>query len=138
MRGRSILLGLGLVTLASPELAFAQAEEDADAEVIIVTARRQEERLQEVPVSVTAFTADTIERLGIDNVTDIARRTPSFAIAGRGGLKFNRSSLRGISAGGASAGADPAVGFYIDDVYMAQGPGVNWDLYDIERVEVLR
>jgi len=138
MRGSGILVGLGLLALASPDLAFAQVQKDADADEVIVTARRQQERLQEVPVSVTAFTAKAMERLGIDNITDIARRTPSFAIAGRGDLKFNRNSLRGISAGGGSAGADPPVGFYIDDVYMAQGPGVNFDLYDIERVEVLR
>lgn len=138
MRGSGVLVGLGLLTLASPDLAFAQAQKDAGADEVIVTARRQQERLQEVPVSVTAFTARTMERLGIDNITDIARRTPSFTIAGRGDLKFNRNSLRGISAGGGSAGADPAVGFYIDDVYVAQGPGVNFDLYDIERVEVLR
>jgi iron complex outermembrane receptor protein len=138
MRGRSVLVGLGLLTLASPELAFAQAQEDPAVDEVIVTARRREEKLQEVPLAVTAFTAKTMERLGIDSITDIARRTPNFAIAGRGDIKFNRNSLRGISAGGASAGADPAVGFYIDDVYMAQGPGVNFDLYDIERVEVLR
>ena len=138
MRGRNVLLGLGLLTLASPELAFAQSQEGAATDEIIVTARRQEERLQDVPVSVTAFTASTMERLGVNSIADIATRTPNFSIIGRGDLKFNRNSLRGISAGGASAGADPAVGFYIDDVYVAQGPGVNFDLHDIERVEVLR
>jgi iron complex outermembrane receptor protein len=138
MRQSMVLLGaLGLLGVA--EAAHAQESADQGGlEDIIVTARRQEERLQDAPISVTAFTASTMERLGIDNVADIARRTPGLQYGNFGDVKLSPTSLRGIIGSAGSAGSDPAVGYYVDEVFVGQGAGANLDLYDIARVEVLR
>lgn len=120
---------------------FAQTRDGTDPaqiEEIVVTATRREGRLQEAPLSVTAFTAATIERQGLTGVVDIARRTPGFQYGEFGDVKLSPTSLRGIVGSAGSAGADPAVGYYVDEVFVGQGAGAVVDLYDIARVEVLR
>lgn len=136
MRGSIVLLG-AVSALAIAADAAAQ-EASSGLEEIVVTARRTEERLQDTPVSVTAFSANTMERLGIDGVADIARRAPSLQYGDFGDIKLSPTSLRGIIGSAGSAGADPAVGYYVDDVFVGQGAGANLDLYNIARVEVLR
>ncbi len=138
MRQSMVLLG-ALSLLGVVETAHAQESADQGGlEEIIVTARRQEERLQDAPISVTAFTAAGMERLGIDNVADVARRTPGLQYGNFGDVKLSPTSLRGIIGSSGSAGSDPAVGYYVDEVFVGQGAGANLDLYDIARVEVLR
>ena len=107
-------------------------------EEIIVTARKYEENLQETPVSVTAFSSATIDKLGMTGMADIALRTPGLAYGNFGDTKLSPTSLRGVVAGASSAGQDPAVGVYVDEVFIGQGADAPLDLYDIERVEVLR
>lgn len=142
MRGRVLLLSTLLSTVAPLGLAGKAIAQEAGAgagvEDIIVTARRTEERLQEAPVSVTAFTAQTMERLGVSDVSDVARRTPSFQYGDFGDLKLSPTSLRGIIGSSGSAGADPAVGYYVDEVFVGQGASANLDLHDVARIEVLR
>lgn len=129
--------------LATP--AWAQADRRADGDAgandaadIVVTARKRSERLQDTPISITAITAEGMERKGIKDIADIARQTPGLQYGDFGDMKLSPTSLRGVVGGSGSAGADPAVGYYVDEIYQAQGPGADLDLYDIARVEVLR
>ncbi|TPE61366.1 TonB-dependent receptor [Sandaracinobacter neustonicus] len=124
-----------LPLLAPPPPAHAQAE---GLEDIVVTARKREERAQDAPVSVTVFTAESLSAAGVTNFAGIAQRTPGLRYGSYGDLKLSPTSLRGIVSSAGSAGADPAIGFYVDEVYVGQGAGANLDLYDIAQVEVLR
>lgn len=129
-----------VLVLAAYGQAWAQgaAQSDGTIEEIVVTARKRAESLQDAPISITAMTAESMERAGVENVADLARRTPGLQYGDFGDLKLSPTALRGVVGGAGSAGADPAVGYYVDEVFVGQGAGANLDLYDIERVEVLR
>ncbi|WP_405227933.1 TonB-dependent receptor [Lentisalinibacter sediminis] len=118
-----------------------ETQDDSSSRVleeIIVTARKREESLQDAPVSVTAFTSEMITRAGITDINDVALRTPGLTYGNFGDEKLSPTSLRGVISGSGSAGADPAVGFYLDEVFLGQGVGATIDLFDLERIEVLR
>jgi iron complex outermembrane receptor protein len=106
-------------------------------EEITVTAQRREQSLQDVPVSVTAISGDEIGEGGITGVMDVAMETPNFTMT-----QFNIGEpqyfIRGIGNTLDSAGADPAVATFIDEVYIGRAGGGSMDLYDLERIEVLR
>lgn len=125
------ILLAGLSPLAH-QLATAQVLEE-----VIVTSERRAESLQDTPMSVTAFSGDKVGPGGIGSMEDIALQTPNFKMT-----SFNISEpqlfLRGIGSTNDSAGADSAVGTFIDDVYIGRPSGTSTDLYDLERIEVLR
>jgi iron complex outermembrane recepter protein len=126
---------------ATPALSQDSGAEDETTESsdeIIVTARKVRETLQETPISITAFTAEALEKSGSYTINDIALRTPGLQHGNFGDIKLSPTSLRGVVGGAGSAGADPAVGYYVDEVFVGQGAGANLDLYDIDRVEILR
>lgn len=127
------LLGFGLVWLAASPL-FAQAT-IADADDIIVTAERRVASLQEVPISITALSGDTLEAAGIRTTEQLSDLTP--------GLLVQRSvvgkiSIRGIGNENYTIAGDPGVAVHSDGVYVARAAAGLFDLFDIERVEVLR
>lgn len=137
MMSASLLAGL---SFAAPAAA-RETEDEAKSrgvDQIVVTARKKEESLQETPVSVTAFTDEAISRAGITEINDVAVRTPGLVYGNFGDQKLSPTSLRGVIGGSGSAGADPAVGFYMDEVFLGQGVGATIDLFDLERIEVLR
>jgi len=105
---------------------------------IIVTAQKREETLQEAPLSVTAFTADFIQEYNLTTARDISARTPGMIYVDSTDEKLEPMALRGVIGNAGSAGADPAVSRYVDEVYIGQGAGAFIDLFDIERAEVLR
>ena len=114
------------------------AESGMSPDEIVVTARKTRERLQDIPISITALGSETLQRRGIETLVDVAKVTPGLNYGDFGDLKLSPTSLRGVVGSAGSAGADPAVGYYVDEVYVGQGPGANLDLYDIAQVEVLR
>lgn len=123
----------GLWLLGSSLPASAQLEE------VTVTAERRESSLQSVPVAITAYTADDLDRFQIDSVTDIDTFAPSLRIinnvASANALNVN---LRGSTeAGGAFLFSEPGVGLYQDNIYRRMAAG-NLQLADIERIEILR
>jgi iron complex outermembrane receptor protein len=119
------------VVLASP--AQAQLEE------VVVTAQKREASLQETPISITAFTSDSLEAIGAFNATDLGEYAPNVTIVPTFGSAGNiRTSIRGVSTGEPSLTIDPKVGMYIDGVYIARNAGAVFDIVDIERVEILR
>lgn len=114
-----------------------EAVMDKALEKIIITAQRRSQNLQEVPLAVTALSAESIEKGGIHDMTDVATRVP--------GLTFSEFSpgqnilaLRGASSNDDGAGTDSSVAVFVDDVYMGRVSNVNPELFDLERIEVLR
>lgn len=128
--GITSALGLALGLTGQP--GFGQQLEE-----ILVTARKREENLQRVPVSVTAVTAETIAAAGLMRLQDISDLVPNMTHLESNSNKFTNLTLRGISSAG-GLGNDPAIGVYIDEVYVSRESGFNSDLMDIQRVEVLK
>ncbi len=112
--------------------------QDADEE-IIVTARRTAESLQDVPASVSAFSEAALERLNATDSTGLQGAVPNLNIVqGRGSSNSTNIYIRGVGQPDALQTFDPAVGFYVDDVYYSRIRGTQMEMFDIERVEVLR
>jgi iron complex outermembrane receptor protein len=107
-------------------------------EEIVVTARRREESVQTVPVAVTAITADDLINRSAFLLSDIAKETPSITIQARQGDQNTQIiQLRGQVQGDAAATLDPSVGLYLNDIYVSRNNGANFELFDVERVEIL-
>jgi iron complex outermembrane receptor protein len=105
---------------------------------IIVTAQRREENLQNVPISVTALDNKDIKSYGLNRVFDLQNAIPNFFF-GDGGFNYSApSSIRGISGSSRASGVEARTNYYIDDVYMGRSVAVNQDLFDLERIEILK
>jgi iron complex outermembrane receptor protein len=108
-------------------------------QTLIVTARKQEERIQQVPVSLTALTAEDFERNNQRSLNDVQQVVPNLLIdQGIGQANTLRTSLRGLSTNQSSSAADPVIGIYVDGVYRSRLQSNLVTLFDVERVEVLR
>lgn len=108
-------------------------------EEVIVTAQRREQTLQEVPMAITAFTGAELMALQADNLDSIQGAVPNLnLVQGRGSNSSVNAFIRGVGQPDALQSFDPAVGIYVDDVYMSRIQGSMFKLYDVERVEVLR
>ncbi|MBB6520487.1 TonB-dependent receptor [Pseudoteredinibacter isoporae] len=109
----------------------------AQIEEIVVTAQHRAENVQDIPIAVTALGADELKKADIFDAGSIAQHTP--------GLSFSEfspgqaiPSLRGISSADDGAGLDNSVALFLDGVYIGRGASINFDMFDLERVEVLR
>ncbi len=126
-----------------PTTAFAQdaadgATEDDDIPVIVVQARRQNETLQEVPVTVTAIGGETLQRYSIDQVADFTSRVPTLNVQVGGSGSGGQLSLRGVGSSNISAAFDSAVAFEYDGVVVSTMRMVQAGFFDVEQVDVLR
>ncbi|MGE4431034.1 MAG: TonB-dependent receptor [Sphingobium sp.] len=122
----------------TPAMAQAGAEEGAAGD-IIVTARRREESLLDVPVSVSAFAGDKLEAQGVLDITDIGNLAPNMTLeASRGTNSTLTAFIRGVGQQDPVAGFEQGVGIYLDDVYLNRPQAAVLDIYDVERIEVLR
>lgn len=147
-RSARILLATALALgLALPSTAWAQAAKakkkaaapEAEVEEITVTAEKREENVQEIPLSVTALSGEALEEKNVTTVTDLGQTAPNVRIvANPASAASTTISMRGLTQGDPNAALDPAVGLYIDGVYISKIIGSNFDLEDLERVEVLR
>jgi iron complex outermembrane receptor protein len=144
---RSILLaGIATAALtAGPGGAVAAtptptAQADASqVEELVVTARRREETLKDVPIAVSAYTEAAMERTGVRDITDLQKTTPSLTLqTARGSNSTLIAFIRGIGQQDPLWGFDPGVGLYLDDVYIARPQAAVLDVFDVERIEVLR
>ncbi|MBQ5949527.1 TonB-dependent receptor [Massilia sp. ST3] len=118
--------------------AAAPTEEAAPAKVV-VTARRREETLQDVPVSVTAFSADQLSKQAVPDVTALALALPNTTLkASRATNSTLTAFIRGVGQADPLAGFESGVGIYVDDIYLARPQAAVADIYDVERIEVLR
>jgi iron complex outermembrane recepter protein len=124
-------------------LAAAPAAQSGEIGEVIVTATRRSESLQDVPIAITALTADTLTQLNVVTLDDFVKYLPNVSTASKGPGQ-NEVYMRGLSTtqngnqGSGSIGSFPNVALYLDD-QSAQLPGRNLDIYaaDLERIEVL-
>jgi iron complex outermembrane recepter protein len=140
----SLAVGVALLALLAPA-AHAQdaptepAAAQATLDTITVTARKREETLQDVPVAVTAFTTETLDKLNVEDLGDLDAQVPNLTIyAARGSSSTVTAYIRGVGQSDPLWGVDPGVGIYLDDVYIARPQGALLDVFDVGRVEVLR
>jgi iron complex outermembrane receptor protein len=105
-------------------------------EEIIVTANRREENAQDVPQSVTAFSSEKLEAVGIKTIQDLPAVTPGLTITNQAG--YNMAFLRGVGTDAFLPGADLSVPFYVDGIPLLGTQGSTDNLGKIERVEVLK
>src|SRR5690606_224128 len=139
---RSLLAMTIASVMAIP--AYAQQEQTNEDEMqglerIEVTARRITESLQEVPVSVSSFCACDLEEIGFEDITELQQRIPNATIqVSRGTNSTLTAYIRGVGQQDPLWGFEPGVGVYIDDVYVARPQGAVLEVFDLERIEVLR
>jgi len=111
----------------------------ADSQDIVVTARRRNEALKDVPIAVTAYSGEQLERQGALDITDISDTTPNVTLeTSRGTNSTLTAFIRGVGQQDPVAGFEQGVGIYVDDVYLNRPQGALLDIYDVERIEVLR
>ncbi|WP_086436783.1 TonB-dependent receptor plug domain-containing protein [Altererythrobacter xiamenensis] len=129
-------------SLATPVFAQEEAEAQSpavDDNVIIVTATRRAENVQDIPIAVTAVSPAQLERQGVVNVQEITQVSPSFSTSNAqlaSGSVVLR--IRGVGTTSNNIGFESAVGIFIDGAYQSR-PGVALsEFVDVERVEVLR
>ncbi|ROS01677.1 iron complex outermembrane receptor protein [Sinobacterium caligoides] len=115
-------------------LANAQA---LALEEVVVTARHKSENLQSVPIAVSAFGGEALKNSKIEGLGDLAGRVPGFQINTESASEPNLF-IRGIGSDMESAGSDSAVGLYVDGVFMSRGAAAAAEIFDLERLEVLR
>lgn len=144
-RCSAVAIATASATIALTNPAYAQdnlgaAEIDRDENVIIVTARKQSENIQDVPVAVTAFTAEEFTEAGLTEFADIARLTPNFDVRPRAatGNLFANVTIRGQTSGFLTLNADQAVGININGAPITRGTSLFTNLFDIEQIEVLK
>ena len=134
----AMAVSASLGSLAAAGSAIAQ--ETTVFEPVIVTAQKREQSIYDVPVAISAFTAETIEKQGITNLTDIGKFVPNLNVTefSAGHTSSANPFIRGIGLQDHLITTDPGVGVYVDGVYLGRQVGQNWSLANIERVEVLR
>lgn len=119
--------------------ASAQGARAEQIEEVVVTARRVEESLQDTPVSVTAFSSEDLEQIGVSEPKDMAKHAPNVTIRKQTSTNNDYTlGIRGVAEAEPALAIDPAVGLYIDEVYIARNAGMAFDIVDLKRIEVLR
>lgn len=105
-------------------------------ETVVVTAQRRDERLVDVPISITALSGEELLRAGVTATPDLERVTPGLQLTFNGG--YLQPAIRGVSSQGSNAGDSSNVAVYLDGVYIASQIGQLMDLPDVEQVQVLK
>lgn len=128
-----------LLTLSVALAIPAMAQESRVLEEVVVTAEHREASLQDTQISISAFSSQDIQDMGISNTTDLAHAAPNIVInsfqGGKSGVSVN---MRGMAQNETLVTFDPAIGVYIDDVLISKNVGAMLDVVDMERIEILR
>lgn len=147
------VLALAVALASAPTLVRAQTSEAAAADAaaadtsaedgqvsdIIVTAQRRSQRLQDVPVSVTAFDSAALEAQAVQQLTDLNAKTPNVVLAPVGAYPYASAFfIRGLGFADVESTFEPAVGVEMNGVYLARNSGALQDFFDIASVEILR
>ncbi|MFT6331391.1 MAG: iron complex outermembrane receptor protein [Bermanella sp.] len=135
-------LGLAVVAAISVGTScesLAQVKEESVFEIISVTAKKKLQNVQDISVSVTAFSGNALRELNMTDSVDIASQTPGLNIGTPVGEGNNPSiSLRGVGLNDFNDNNEGPIAIYRDEVYQSAMPGLTFQLFDLERVEVLR
>ena len=134
---KAIKLGISIAALTCG--AYAGTAHAQLTDEIIVTAQKKSQSLQDVAVSVTAYTGEAIQELGLENSVSLAAQTPGLNVGTPVGEGNNPSfTLRGVGLNDFNDNNEGPIAVYTDEVYNAALPGLTFQLFDVDRVEVLR
>lgn len=135
--GAAIAAALSSVAWAEEK---AQSTEDDSIETIQVTATKRTQVIYEVPLAISAFSGDALAEQGISDLTDVGKFVPNLNVTGfsAGHTSSANPFIRGIGLQDHLITTDPGVSVYVDGVYLGRQVGQNWNLSNIERIEVLR
>ena len=136
-------IALWLAGMGAPAALCAQAEPAATQEYslieeVIVTAQKREQNLNDLGISVTAFSASDILELGLSQPLDLAAQTPNLNINNSIGNSIPNISIRGLGLNDYAVNNNPAAGVYVDELYLVSPAMLSFQLFDLERVEVLK
>jgi len=145
LRLRSMLaLGVSVAALGLAAPVFANdadapaAKDDNTIQPVIVTASGRAAAVQDVPIAISAVTADTLKNANVTDLKGLTELVPSYKLeSGQSNASGSSASIRGIGTGGDNAGFESAVGFFIDGVYRNRAGVALSELPEVERVEVL-
>lgn len=137
---KSLAISVSAIAISTSAFAQDTSADDSNLDVIVVTAQKREQNLQEVPIAVSAISAAKLEQMQVTNTRDLSGIAPNLTISPS---TTNHSaaviSIRGIASGSLeSFGLDLANGIYVDGVYIARANVSGMGVMDLERVEVLR
>ena len=128
-----------LIVLITQALCVAIAQSaNLALEEIVVTAQKREQNLSDVGIAVTAFSGEDVQRLGMLEPVDLAAQTPNLNINNTFGSGIANVSIRGVGLNDYAVNNNPAAGIYVDDIYLVSPAMLNFQLFDLERVEVLK
>ncbi len=134
----AVFAGLGALCMPA---VHAQEDTTIRLEELVVTAQKRgtAENLQDVPLAITAFNSDIIEKRQVRNVNDLSYSVPNVAIDSSGTVKgLANFSIRGLGVTSSVPSLDPTVGTFVDGVYIGSNYGVILDTFDLEGIEILR
>ena len=135
----SALGSFGGVAYAAPDPAEGAQASDAGLGEVVVTAQRREESLQEVPIAVTSISGELLEAAGAQDLTAVSQTIPNVTLENSRATNSTLTAfIRGVGQQDPVAGFEQGVGIYLDDVYLNRPQGAVLDVYDVERIEVLR
>jgi len=130
---------LSLFAVAEPAAAQQSSADGTIDEIVVTTARRREESLMEVPLSISVLGGVDLERVGAVDIVEIAKQSPNVTLeVSRGTNTTLTAFIRGVGQQDPVAGFEAGVGLYVDDVYYNRPHAAVLDLYEVERIEVLR
>ncbi len=139
------MLAVLAASALTPIGALAQESEAPEANEerrfgpVVVTAQRREENLLDVPLSVSAFSGDVLADLGIQTLDEVGKISPNVTLeVSRGTNNTLSAFIRGVGQQDPVSGFEAGVGIYVDDVYLNRPQGAVLEVYDVERIEVLR
>ena len=142
---RVALIALAASALTPLAPAFAQVDDETATQAerrfgaVVVTAQRREQNLIDVPLSVSAFDGDLLSQLGVSDITEVAKVAPNVTLeVSRGTNSTLTAFIRGVGQQDPVAGFEAGVGIYVDDVYLNRPQSAVLDVFDVERIEVLR
>ena len=132
----------GVYAQTAPPPPAGAADDTGGLQEVVVTAERRSENVQSVPISITAFTADSLQQRNLVSVGALGNLTPSVNLDSGSPFSGDRSvlsaSIRGVGQDDFAFNLNPAVGVYLDGVYLARTIGANQGLLDVDRVEILK
>ncbi len=136
----ALLAGAAWSALSTFAIAQDAPREGASTlDDVVVSARRRDELLKDVPISVSALGEERLEQTGASDITALQQQTPNATVqVARGSNSTLISFIRGVGQQDPLWGFEPGVGLYVDDVYVARPQGAVLDIYDAQRIEVLR
>ncbi|MEM6652100.1 MAG: TonB-dependent receptor [Pseudomonadota bacterium] len=124
-------------TTANAQDQGDEGDDEARLGTVTVTAQKREQNVQDVPISISAYSGEFLEESGAQTLQDIALYSPNFLLPSSSQLTNARIQIRGVGSVG-NAGIEPSVGVFIDEVYYPRPGSILGNLLDVQTVEVLR